>query len=64
MARKTSTQEQDHIIDHVGAENWQQVTREFRGQSESAVLKTLNGMFPTENNADLARRIREQVNKR
>ena len=58
---KRNTAEQDHIIDHVGAENWEQVVSEFAGKSQDAVKRDLDGMFPTEDNADLAERIHNAV---
>ena len=56
-----NTQEQDYIIDHVGADNWAMVESEFTGQSTTEILATLNEMFPTEDNADLAERIHEEL---
>ena len=59
MNRKITnhTAAQDDIIDRLGATNWQEVVKEFRGKSLATVTKTLDKMFPTEHNAELAQAI-------
>ena len=53
-----NTQEQDWVIDHVGAEDWNQVFTEFGGLTAEEVERKLNAMFPTEDNGELAREVK------
>ena len=50
------------ITDYVGAEDWNEVVREFAGLTLAEITAELNEMFTTEDNAELALAISENVN--
>ena len=50
------------IIDHLGAENWEQVVKEFAGLLLAEILIELEVMFPSEDNGALAQAISWEVN--
>ena len=56
-----NTQEQDFVIDHVGAENWEQVVTEFGGMTAEEIERKLDEMFTIDDNGDLAREIARLV---
>jgi len=53
--------DRDDIAECVGADDWQFVADEFRGQSEKQILATLNEMYRHEDNVDLAHAIWEEL---
>lgn len=56
-----NTPKQDEIIDRVGAENWEAVLEAFEGGSLEEITATLNDMFPTEDNSELAQMIFDEL---
>jgi hypothetical protein len=57
-----NTQDQDYIIDNVGAETWQQILDVFGGMSLEGITSELAGMFPAEDAEDnLAQMIFDNV---
>ena len=56
------TQEQDEIIELVGAENWQMVVDEFGGKTVLQIKAILDEMFPTEDNRKLTQCIFNELN--
>lgn len=58
-----NTQNQDYIIDHVGAENWEAVLEAFEGGSLEEIKATLDDMFPSDDNSKLAQMIFDEVSQ-
>lgn len=55
------TEKQDEIMDYTGAETRAQVLEAFTDKSYAGVLSQLDLIFPSEDNAALARKITEAV---
>ena len=56
-----NTHEQDYIIDHVGAENWDAVIEAFEGGTLAEIKSTLDDMFPSDDNSELAEKIYNEL---
>ena len=56
-----NTQNQDYIIEQTGAENWEMIIDQFAGKTQSAVKAELDKIFTSDDNADLAERISEEL---
>ena len=56
-----NTQKRDEIIDRVDADNWEAVLEAFEGGSLEEITATLNDMYPTEDNGELAQMIFDEV---
>jgi len=52
-----NTPAQDHIIDHLGCDNWAQVKALFERMTFEQVLERLDATFTADDNTDLAQRI-------
>ena len=44
-----NSQQQQYIVDHIGAENWEQVEAEFSGKSVDEITEIVDGMFREDN---------------
>jgi len=44
----------EEIITHVGADDWEMVVNEYQDETFIDILDDLNGMFPHDDNDDLA----------
>jgi hypothetical protein len=54
---------QEYIVEQLGANNWQEIVGRLGGLSSVELVKAeLDYMFPSDDNAELARAIFEEVN--
>lgn len=54
-------QNQETIIDHVGAENWEAVVAEFSDKSEAEIKAELDRIWASDDNTQLAQMISEEL---
>lgn len=57
-----NTQNQDSIIDRVGAKDWKMVVEEFAGKTLQQIKEVLSNLWPHEETDDLAESIYDEVN--